>query len=112
MNTAEYFIHHEDVRRAQSGWVPRELDPELERALWSRVRFTARMARRASPVGLTLVAPGHGRAEVRSAEPEVTVTGAPGELLLFLSGRQSAASVEVAGDADAAEKVREAKFGL
>ena len=31
MNTAEFFIHHEDVRRAQPGWEPRELDPELER---------------------------------------------------------------------------------
>src|SRR5271165_5327974 len=27
MNTVEYFIHVEDVRRAQSGWEPRPLDP-------------------------------------------------------------------------------------
>ena len=25
-NTVEYFVHHEDLRRAQAGWEPRELD--------------------------------------------------------------------------------------
>jgi uncharacterized protein (TIGR03085 family) len=112
MNTSEFFIHHEDVRRAQEGWEPRELDPEVERALWSRVRFMARMAKKASPVGLTLVSPGYGRVEVRSGQPAVTVTAPPGELLLFLSGRQQVASVDLAGDADAVERVRRAKFGL
>jgi uncharacterized protein (TIGR03085 family) len=112
MNTAEFFIHHEDVRRAQPGWAPRELDPELERSLWSRARFMARMARKAAPVGLTLVAPGYGRVEVRSGEPMVTVTGSPGELVLFLAGRQDAAVLEIAGDTGATEQVRKAKFGL
>jgi uncharacterized protein (TIGR03085 family) len=112
MNTAEFFIHHEDVRRTQDGWVPRELDPDLERALWTRVRFSARMAKKAAPVGLTLVSPGYGRVEVRPGQPSVTVTGPPGELLLFMSGRQQASSVDVTGDADAAEQVRQAKFGL
>ena len=27
LNTLEYFVHHEDLRRAQPGWEPRELDP-------------------------------------------------------------------------------------
>lgn len=112
MNTAEFFVHHEDVRRAQPGWEPRDLDPELERALWSRLRLMSRMARRAAPVGLVLDSPGHGRLQVRAAEPEVTVTGPPGELLLFLFGRQAAARVELAGDPGAVEQVRAAKFGL
>ena len=25
LNTLEYFVHHEDIRRAAPGWVPREL---------------------------------------------------------------------------------------
>src|SRR5215469_16406665 len=37
MNTVEYFIHVEDVRRAQEGWKPRPLSPELADALWARV---------------------------------------------------------------------------
>jgi uncharacterized protein (TIGR03085 family) len=112
MNTAEYFIHHEDVRRAQPDWAVRELDPALERALWSRVRLMSRMARRASPVGLELVAPGYGRVQVRTGEPGVTASGPPGELLLFLSGRQAAARVELTGPEGAVEQVRRASFGL
>lgn len=112
MNTAEFFVHHEDVRRAEPGWAPRDLDPDLERALWSRVRLMSRLARRAVPVGLTIVAPGYGQKEVRAAEPMVTMTGPPGELALFLFGRQSVARVELSGDEAAVEQVRRAKFGL
>ena len=57
MNAAEYFVHLEDVRRAQPGWEPRHLDEGLERELWGRVKLMARAARRASPVGLVLEAP-------------------------------------------------------
>ena len=31
VNRIEYFIHHEDVRRAQPGWQPRQLAPESRR---------------------------------------------------------------------------------
>ena len=37
MNTVEFFIHVEDVRRAQDGWEPRPISPELADALWARV---------------------------------------------------------------------------
>src|SRR3974390_1916770 len=36
MNTVEFFIHVEDVRRAQDGWEPRSISPELAEALWDR----------------------------------------------------------------------------
>lgn len=112
MNTAEYFVHHEDVRRAGADAEPRRLDPALERMLWSRVRMMARLARRAAPCGLCLVAPGLGTVTVRASVPEVTVTGPPGELLLFLFGRQAVADVDLAGDADSVEQVRRAKLGF
>ena len=35
MNTVEFFIHVEDVRRAQDGWEPRALSPALADALWA-----------------------------------------------------------------------------
>jgi uncharacterized protein (TIGR03085 family) len=112
MNTAELFVHLEDVRRARPGWEPRELDESLARALWSRVRLMARAARRAAPVGLVLVSPGYGRVEVRPGEPQVVATGPPGELLLFLFGRQAAARVALEGEPDAVDRVRRASFGL
>ncbi len=37
MNTVEFFIHVEDVRRAQPDWEPRPLSPSLSDALWKRV---------------------------------------------------------------------------
>ncbi len=32
-NTAEFYVHTEDVRRAQPDWTPRELDPVFADAL-------------------------------------------------------------------------------
>ncbi|HVX20794.1 MAG TPA: TIGR03085 family metal-binding protein [Acidimicrobiales bacterium] len=112
VNTVELFVHHEDVRRAQEGWEPRVLDSGLERALWSRLRLMARMARRRAPVGLLLEAPGYGQVTVRPGLPQVTVVGEPGELLLLLFGRQQAARLEWRGDPGAVERVRRARFGL
>lgn len=112
VNTAEYFVHHEDVRRAREDWEPRQIDAGEERALWSRLRLMARAARRSVHDGLVLVSPGYGRVEVRPGEPHVTATGAPGELLLLIFGRQQAARVELEGDPDAVERVRRASFGV
>jgi uncharacterized protein (TIGR03085 family) len=112
MNTAEFFIHVEDVRRAQPGWEPRQLDADLGRALWSRVRFAARAARKAAPVGLVLESPGFGQVTVRAGIPGVTAEGDPGELLLLMSGRQQVARVELDGEPGAVEQVRQATFGM
>ncbi|OBF50893.1 TIGR03085 family protein [Mycobacterium sp. 852002-53434_SCH5985345] len=109
-NVAEMFIHHEDVRRAQPGWNPRELEPalaaRLRRTLPLMARVTlakvpGRVALR-TPEGKTLLTAGRG--------PAVTVTGAPEELLLFAVGRS--ARVEFDGDASAVQAVRDAPKGL
>lgn len=112
INTVEYFVHLEDVRRARPGWEPRTLEPGLERALWSRLKTMGRALMRRSPVGTTLRAPGFGEVAARSGEPVVTVTGAPGELVLFAFGRQDATRVETQGDPDAVARLRQAQLGL
>jgi uncharacterized protein (TIGR03085 family) len=112
LNTTEFFVHHEDVRRAQPEWEPRALDSGLERALWSRIRLMARAARRAAPVGLVLEAPGYGQVVVRPGDPHVTVFGVPSELMLLVFGRQQVARLEMAGDPADVEQVRRAKFGF
>ncbi|WP_305786375.1 TIGR03085 family metal-binding protein [Symbioplanes lichenis] len=105
-NTNEMFIHHEDIRRAQTGWEPRPLDPADELTLWKTVKLFARLALRSyQPVRLE--APGYGVLQLRDGEPRATLTGPPGELALFLSGRQRVAHVEVTGD----ESLRTAKLG-
>lgn len=116
MNTVEYFIHHEDVRRAGGeqggGAEPRTLEPDLEQALWGRLRPMSKMMLRRAPAGLVLEAPGYGRHVARRGSPEVTVSGAPGELLLWASGRKQAARVTLHGPDEAVAAVERASFGL
>ncbi|MFD6417975.1 TIGR03085 family metal-binding protein [Streptomyces sp. NPDC060194] len=111
-NTVEFFVHAEDVRRAQPDWTPRELDPVFADALWARLERTARMTGRKAPVGLVLRRPDGQTAVAHRGTPVVTVTGEPGELLLFAFGRQDQARVEAEGDKDAVDRLYRAKLGI
>ncbi len=53
VNTVEFFVHHEDVRRAQPGWQPRALSHGLSEELWQRLKM-ARTVLRKAPVGVEL----------------------------------------------------------
>src|SRR3712207_147610 len=46
VDSSEFAIHHEDVRRAQPGWQPRALPPADQDRLWSAVKAFSRAARR------------------------------------------------------------------
>lgn len=111
-NTVEFFVHGEDVRRAQPDWTPRELDGVFSDALWKRLERMARVAGRRSPVGLVLRRPDGQTAVAHKGTPVVTVTGEPGELTIFAFGRQDAARVEAEGDKAAVAQAYEAKIGL
>lgn len=111
-NTVEFFIHGEDVRRARPLGKPREVDPPLADVLWRRLERAARMMGRRSPVGLVLRRPNGQTVVAHKGTPVVTVTGEPGELLLFVSGRQAAAKVELAGEEAAVARARDAALGL
>ncbi|MER5939753.1 TIGR03085 family metal-binding protein [Streptomyces sp. NPDC001928] len=108
-NTLEFYVHTEDVRRAQPDWTPRELDPVFQDALWSRLERSARLMGRSAPTGLVLRRPDGQTAVAHKGTPVVTVTGEPSELLLFAYGRQSAAKVELDGDENAIAKLHESK---
>ncbi|MEU4644002.1 TIGR03085 family metal-binding protein [Micromonospora sp. NPDC049460] len=111
-NTMEFFIHHEDVRRARPGWLPRDLAARLQAALWTRAAGLARLALRRFPADVFVQAPGYGALSVgRGGEP-VRVVGAPGELVLFLSGRQRVARVQVDGPTALADRLRNAHLGM
>jgi uncharacterized protein (TIGR03085 family) len=112
MNTAEYFIHHEDVRRGGGDTTPRpETDTvEIEEALWKSLGRGS--YKTLGPTGLDLV---HRDGRVTHARPgdrTATLTGRPGELTLYLSGRQSAAHVELGGPPEAVAAVQAARFGI
>ncbi len=101
VNSLEFFVHREDVRRAQEGWQPRPLRREESEGLWRSVRLVGRAAYRRSPVGVVLVTPRGPRAVVRGGAVSVAVRGEPQELLLHAFGRRSRALVEVDGGAEA-----------
>jgi uncharacterized protein (TIGR03085 family) len=109
MNTVEFFIHVEDVRRAQDGWEPRAISPELAAALWARVG-PAGMAKK---VSATVVLTSPGRADKESGSGQrLILAGQPGELTMFGAGRQGAAKVDISGDAALAAQLRNASLGV
>ena len=118
-NLVEYFVHHEDVRRAAGGWEPRSVRDGLADALWQRLRMGRILFRRA-PVGVELVrddlTTGPGQQPVRmtakAKTPVVTVTGHPAELTMWALGRAEAAHVRLDGSADAVRRLGEACIGL
>ena len=111
-NAMEFFIHHEDVRRARSGWLPRDLPAGLQAVLWKRAAVLARVALRRFPADLLVQAPGFGEVTVGRGGDRLRLVGAPGELALFLSGRQRVARVQVDGSAASAERLRAASLGI
>ncbi|CAM5332226.1 TIGR03085 family metal-binding protein [Streptomyces purpurascens] len=108
-NIVEFYVHTEDVRRAQSDWSVRELDAVFQDALWSRLERTARLMGRGLPTGLVLRRPDGQTTVAQRGTPVVTVTGEPSELVLFSYGRQSAAKVDLDGDENAIAKLHESK---
>jgi uncharacterized protein (TIGR03085 family) len=103
INTAEFFVHHEDVLRGGSSWTARELPADLQWALWGIASRTARLKYARSGVGVVLVAPGYARRQVHAMTDLGTVVlkGTPGELLLHSFGRRGVARVDVSGPRDA-----------
>jgi uncharacterized protein (TIGR03085 family) len=120
-NTVEFFVHHEDIRRAQPGWPPRDLDGGLADLLWRQLRLSRLMLRKA-PVGVELArqddagdgAPAAGtaagaarpggrrspaplRITAKARAPMVTVTGTPAELTMWTFGRTQGAGVKLTG---------------
>lgn len=105
VNTTEYFVHHEDVRRAQPGWEPRPYDAKRENVLWKYLPFTAKFTYRSSPVGVTLVRPDGEHVVAKQGANGVVITGEVTELVMLAFGRDEV-RVEYNGDADAVQRVR------
>jgi uncharacterized protein (TIGR03085 family) len=111
-NTVEFYVHTEDVRRAQPEWTPREIDPVFADALWARLERAARLLGRRSPVGLVLRRPDGQTVVAHRGSPVVTVTGEPAELAVYVFGRQSAADVVAEGDKAAVASAQAARLGV
>lgn len=117
VNTVEFYVHHEDVRRAGDSWTARDLDADLTAALLATVSRMGRMMTRSSKIGIVLepiASDGSAGAPIiaNKAMPSVSVRGPIGELVLFAFGRQAKCDVELLGNDDDVETVKHAPFGL
>jgi len=109
MNTVEFFIHLEDVRRAQARWEPRPISPEAADALWARVSAGG-MAKKV-PATIVITSPGRADKEHGSG-PLLTLAGEPADLIMFGASRQGASRVEISGGAALATRLRSASLGV
>ena len=112
-NLNEFFVHHEDVRRA-NGFGPRSNPPSEDAALFRNVaRAPWVLSRRLHGAGLDLVWAGTDKViRARRGQPTARLSARPGELLLFLFGRRDAADVEITGSPEAIEALRRTPFGI
>ena len=97
MNTAEFFVHHEDVRRAQETWHRRQLLQEEERDLWAALKLMGKPLLRPEQDSVLLVANGYGSVTGGKAKTSTVriVRGTPSELLLWAFGRREQAEVAI-----------------
>jgi uncharacterized protein (TIGR03085 family) len=113
LNTLEFFVHHEDIRRAQDGWEPRELPDAAQGALWKAIRVAGKGLVRSAKVGVVLERADTGaRAVLKESSAPVVVRGLPSELVMFVYGRQAQARVELEGSEADVAKLTDAELGI
>ncbi|MBA3264892.1 MAG: TIGR03085 family protein [Nocardioidaceae bacterium] len=113
LNTLEFFVHHEDVRRAVPTFASRQLPRWAQDEIWGQIAVFAKLTMRKSPVGIVLVPSDRDDAvlAVRGKAPAV-LRGLPTELALFAYGRGEVADVDVTGSADSVARLRETTFAV
>jgi uncharacterized protein (TIGR03085 family) len=115
VNTMEYFVHHEDIRRAVPGWTPRELTEHEQKVIWKSLSVAGKGLVRSAGVPVEIRWPREGRersAVLRKGEDPAVVSGAPAELAMFLFGRDQHSGLEFSGGRAAVEALQKAKLGL
>ncbi len=114
-NTLEYFVHHEDIRRAASGWEPRELTQREQKAIWATLAMAGKALVRPAgvPVEIRWANDKHARSTVlrRGTDPAV-VSGAPAELAMFLFGRSQHIGLTYDGPEPTVQALRRGDLGL
>ncbi|MGH3688109.1 MAG: TIGR03085 family metal-binding protein [Pseudonocardiaceae bacterium] len=111
INGIEFFVHHEDVRRAGRGWQRRAFDRHRSDALWKVLSRLAGLCYRQSPVGVVLRCPDGAERVARRGRSSVTVAGSPEELALHAYGRAEA-MVALEGDQWDIQRLRDSPRGF
>ncbi len=119
VNSLELFVHHEDLRRAQPTWEPRELDGRARGTLWKAISKQGVFLTRSADVPVTIRRtdpdkPGDALKEavLQSGPDPVVVSGPVAEIVLFLFGRAQTRGLTFEGPDDAVRKLRGADLSL
>lgn len=109
VNTSEFFIHHEDVLRANGR--SQTLTATEQQELWPIAKVLARKAQIAYKGRVVLRRTDNGdETPMGQGDRTIHLAGPPSELLLYLSGRE--ADVKVTGEPAAVEAWQAAIKGL
>jgi uncharacterized protein (TIGR03085 family) len=117
-NGLEYFVHHEDIRRAQPDWQPRELTDGAQRQVWNLVGQAGRGLVRPSGVPVEVRWPGAAKdgsdrtKTLRRGEDPVVVSGQPSEVAMFLFSRSRHHGLTVDGPPEAVAALEEGRHEL
>jgi uncharacterized protein (TIGR03085 family) len=115
LNTLEYFVHHEDVRRAAPGWEPRELTDREQRILFKGAATAGKGFVRSVgvPVEIRWTDGERERSAVLAkGEDPVVVTGEPAELVMFLFGRDQHAGLKFEGPQAHVDQLKSGSLGI
>ena len=104
--------HHQAKGDGVARLQPRELGRDFDATLWGNLRLFSRLALRRFPAALTLQAPGFGEVTAGAGGEPARLIGTPGELVLFISGRQAASRVQIEATPALADRLRTAGFRL
>lgn len=97
-NTGEFFVHTEDVRRA-NGEGPRPTTRAFEDQIAQGLAGLGKGLFKKSPTGIVLERTDAAqRVRVKKGARTITLAGLPSELLLFAFGRTSVAEVAIYGE--------------
>jgi uncharacterized protein (TIGR03085 family) len=98
LNLLEFYVHHEDILRAQPQWEPRSLSRATEDGIWRSLRLPGRGLVARAGLAVSAVRTDTGVREVLcKGTGEVVVRGLPSEVTLYLFGRKAQARVELDG---------------
>lgn len=117
-DSLEFFVHHEDLRRAGRGRVrPRVLSRDQDDWLWSTAIWLASRRLRRPGCGVLLQRvvdgrPGREFAAVVTGRQPVTVRGEAQELVLWLTGRGRVAELEFVGEEARVRPLKQARLGM
>ena len=112
-NTLEFFVHHEDIRRAQQGWRRRSLPTSALDTLWQAL--TAQGTALVQPAGVPVVVRRSDTDETSTLMPgrdPVELSGPVTEVIFYLFGRDQVREIRFDGPEEKVAKLRRAELGF